>query len=95
MLTFLTFFQALFLAILTLMFVSIGKRTWNGGGLIMMLLWPLLITCVILPATLPVLTLALDMSGYIGADQLEKLKHRHAHQEHRSRGMSIAQQVSF
>ena len=61
-----------------------------------MVIWPLLITCLVLPATLPVLTLALDLSGYIGADQLEKLKHRHEHHGHaRSRGMSVAEQVRF
>lgn len=82
MLTFVTFFTAIFMAVLSLMFVTIGKKTWGGGGLVMMMMWPALICFVILPTTLPVLAHTLDLCGYIGADQLEKLQHRHDHAAH-------------
>ena len=84
LLTFVTFFTAIFMAVLSLMFVTMGKKVWGGLGLFCMMLWPLLICTVVLPATLPVLAHTLDLCGYLGADQLEKLqsRHDHAHLKH-------------
>ena len=70
------FVQALYITFLLLMFRKYGANLWGGFGLFFMWLWPVLITCVIFPLTLPVLVLVLELVGHIGFAQLAEIRER-------------------
>ena len=67
------FIQALYITFLLLMFHAYGANLWGGIGLFLMILWPVLITCVIFPLTLPVLVLVLELVGHIGFERLTEI----------------------
>eukprot|EP00937_MAST-01D_sp_MAST-1D-sp2_P006566 g6566.t1 len=87
MLQTLVFTQAIYMSLVTLMFLKDGARTWGGFGLVMILLWPFLIIAVVVPLTMPTLVIAFNMIGYVGGVKLDKIK---AHQEHHQHDEGVA-----
>ena len=75
---FINFFQAIYLAVLSLMFAkhSSDGPYFGGMGAVLMFMIPLVILLVLMPMTVPVLVLVLDLVGYIGAEKLHKIQER-------------------
>lgn len=93
MLQFMVFFQAIYLAFISLVLRKPALQVWGGFGLVLLLLPPVLILCVFIPMVFPSLELALDLVGYIGADKLEKIEERNQARDQSNN--TISKNVNF
>ena len=83
---FLTFFQALYLALVFLLFRKTSISMHGGGAFVALMVWPVLISFCVMPATMALLVIDLDLVGYIGSSKLQKIEE----QEHHSKTGSEA-----
>lgn len=70
------FFEALYITFFSLVFARYGLRVWGGMAFWLMAFFPAFILFVMFPLIIPPLVLILDLTGYIGEDDLAQVRRR-------------------